>query len=206
MREEGEGGQHPAPRPRRHVGRVGDVDPDTPEQLLPDIVLFRIRGQDDYCLSPAHPGVECLSEESYHGLLPLLLKARPGLDVLPVVHQQTEAAGHLVLPPGQQRQPQGDDGGQRPGLLRGRHVRKAGPEAGRAPGEDGALQGGVTWPGLAPGPAHWPATPGAQGPAPPPRPAALDTHGERLVGGAAHHGLVLQHQLTRLDINVILRS
>ena len=44
VREEGEGGQQPAPSPRRHVGRVGDVDPDTAEQLLPDNVTLLFHG------------------------------------------------------------------------------------------------------------------------------------------------------------------
>ena len=44
VREEGEDGQQPAPSPGSHVGSIGNVDPDTPEQLLSDnsMVLFRI--------------------------------------------------------------------------------------------------------------------------------------------------------------------
>ena len=34
VREEGEGGQQPAPGPWSHVGCVGDVDANTPKQLL----------------------------------------------------------------------------------------------------------------------------------------------------------------------------
>ena len=157
-------------------------------------------------LLPRDAAVESLGEELNDGLSPLLpepgsamtmmmmmmmtmtMMILPGLDVLAMVHEQPQPPCQPVaLPPGQQRQPQRDDGGVHGRVLRvggqaGAEVRGT-PGAGgdiltnnyllSSPGEHGTLECCVLQPLYTASLAHRPATPLTHRPAHPPRAARV---------------------------------